>query len=315
MKFRRPGFFLSVFVFLLALPLSAQVNDTYVLPIVGNTTGAGNTRWITEFHLFNPQVHDLTVTLIFLPTHGAQAEQVEFDVDSNATAFSENILLDVFDAEGTGSLLVTVLPEENRHVPNEVLSRAILVNSRSYHRASIGTYGQHAPGVWTGLQDFNTDGVTAIASGIRNLGTVGATGYRTNIGAVNLGRYSATMYVNVYDDAGRTLRSQLPLELPPQGHIQDRLPTTVDHGSVEFFVDDPFRDAVVFAYASVVDNRTNDAVYIEPVLLASPGFLYGKKAAPAEVGKKIDSSMARRIAETAIHRGTLKRTEGGRLTR
>jgi len=64
-----------------------------------------------------------------------------------------------------------------------------------------------------------------------------------------------------------------------------------------------------------VDNRTNDAVYIEPVLLASPGFLYGKKAAPAEVGKKIDSSMARRIAETAIHRGTLKRTEGGRLTR
>lgn len=319
MKSSRPGYSLPLLVFLSALPLFAQVNDTYVLPIVGNAVGQANIRWISEFHLFNPQAHDLTVTLIFLPTHGEQAQLVTFDVDPNATAFSENLLSDVFVTDGTGSvtgsLLVAVLPENNRHISDDVLARAVLVNSRAYYRAASGTYGQHLRGVWTGLQDYSTDGVTAIASGIRNEGTLGVTGYRTNIGAVNLGRYSATVYVSVYDEDGRTVRSNIPLEVPPQGHIQDRLPVTVDHGSVEFLVEDRFQDAVVFAYASVVDNRTADGVYIEPVLLASPGFLYGKTVRPAEIGKKIDSEVARRIARTAVHRGKLQRAAGGGLSR
>ena len=37
-------------------------------------------------------------------------------------------------------------------------------------------------------------------------------------------------------------------------HVQDSLPVQVDRGSVEFFVDDATKQAVVFPYISVIDQ-------------------------------------------------------------
>ena len=40
---------------LAALPLAAQVNDTYVIPVSANASGAFGTSWLTQFSVFNPQ--------------------------------------------------------------------------------------------------------------------------------------------------------------------------------------------------------------------------------------------------------------------
>src|SRR5688500_10402203 len=104
MKSNRPWFSLVLLCFL-ALPLAAQVNDTYVIPVVGDAPGAAGTRWATELHVFNPQAYTLTVTAVFLPTGGAVGDEVSFNVASNQTAYAENVVADVFERTGvTGSL-------------------------------------------------------------------------------------------------------------------------------------------------------------------------------------------------------------------
>src|SRR5687768_15655412 len=322
----RPRFGFTVVLLLVvvaAVPLAAQVNDTYVIPAVGNTPGAGTTRWLTEFHVFNPQAYTLTITADYLPSVEPNLPtedpiRVDFVVDPNTTAYAENVLDDVFETTGRGSLLVAVLREENPGIPNTILARSFLVTSRTYNSTSSGTYGQAIPGVWAGLQDYDTDGISAIAAGIRNRGTLNVTGYRTNVGAVNLGDFSITMYLFVYDSDGDVLESNIPFTIPPQGHVQDRLPVEVDHGSVEFIVDDPRLSAVVFPYASVVDNRTGDSVYVNPVLLASPQVLFPKKASAAgltDVGVKISSELAAHIAKSARNAGRAKLSPQGRISR
>lgn len=299
-----------------AVPASAQVYDTFIIPAAGNTSGAGGTVWGTELTIFNPQPHRLDVTVTFLPSGLGQGSTVIVPVESNESFASDNVVANVFKRSGTGSLVVYTDPLENGHVANPtIIALSFVVRSKTFNNASSGTFGQAIPGVIAGLMDFPTEQLSAISAGIRNFGTVGVNGYRTNVGAVNLGRYTVRMLVNVYDELGRTLAKDILFEIPPQGHIQDRLPVTVERGTLEFFVFDPGVNdengfAVVFAYASVVDNKSGDPVYVDPVLLASPDYLYGVagKMPPKDllnVGKKISKDYARRVSASTAYLGVV----------
>ena len=284
----------------------AQINDTYVIPAAGNTAGAFNTRWATQFSLFNPQTYALKISVTYVPTGGGQGMEKLVSVPPNSIAFSDNVLADLFNHEGGGALLVAAFPEDNTGVPDNVVSRAFLVNSNTFNNARSGTFGQTVPGVWAGLQDFKTDGISAVAHGIRNLS---AQGWRANVGAVNLGRSSVTMRLNVYDIDGHTIAHDIPFIIPPLGHLQGSLPVEVDRGSIEFFVDDPAAKdpdnfAVVFPYVSVIDNLSGDPSYQSPSLLATPNVLFKKGISdPAAIGKKIDLSLARQVRDSAERLG------------
>ena len=295
---KRIAFFATLAI-AIALPLAAQVNDTYVVPAVGNTVGF-NTRWKTQLSIFNPQTqYPLTVSLVYLPTGGGKPLEVLVDLPKNGAWSTDNVLLDAYGVSGTGSLLAATFPEDNPGVPNDVLSRSFLIVANTYNDAgSNGTFGQTIPGVWTGLQDIDTDGISSIAHNIRNNDRIA---WRTNIGAVNLGRCDVTMYVTVFDEDGNTVLKNAPFVIPPMGHLQDRLPVTIDRGTVEFYIDDPCANdtnnyAVVFPYTSTIDNLSGDPSYQSPVLLASPSILFkmGAKADASAIGKKLDLSIARR---------------------
>jgi hypothetical protein len=282
----------------------AQVNDTYVIPVAGNTPGAFGTRWMTQFSVFNPQSYELKVSITFVPTLGATGQEALIRVPANAVAFSNNVLSDVFNASGSGALLVATFPEDNPTVPNNVISRAFLVTTNTFNNSSSGTFGQTIPGTWTGLMDFATDGISAVAHGVRNLSRQG---WRTNIGAVNLGRSSVTMRLNVFDIDGNTIARNVPFTIPPLAHMQDTLPVQVDRGSIEFFVDDASKQAVVFPYVSVIDQLSGDPQYQSPTLLATPKALFGKTAIdPTSIGRKIDNGFARSVRETAEHIGEVE---------
>lgn len=298
-----------------ALPLAAQVNDTYVIPVTANAQGAFGTHWLTQFSVFNPQTdRDLKVTVVFLPTGGATGDAVTFTVPRNAVAYSDNILGDLQFKQASGALLVYTDETDN---PNtDVLSRSFLVNTNTYNDSKSGTYGETIPGVWTGLQDFATDGISGVVHGIRN---IASQGWRTNIGAVNLGRCSVTLAVSVYDVDGNTILNKAPFNLPPLAHMQSGLPVTVDRGAVEFFVNDPCAKstsdaAVVFAYSSTIDQLSGDPQYQQPVLLADPKSLFAKTAN----ARKIDSKLAHSIRASATYLGeaSLVRTASGlKITR
>src|SRR5512141_1037902 len=134
---------LAIAIFAIALPLAAQVNDTYVIPAVGNTSGANNTRWATQLSIFNPQTkYDLTVSVVFLPSGGDTPLEVLVDVPRNGSTSSDNVISEWFNRSGTGSLLAATFPEDNPGVPNDVLSRSFLIVANTYNNASTGTFGQ-----------------------------------------------------------------------------------------------------------------------------------------------------------------------------
>jgi hypothetical protein len=280
------------------------VNDTYVIPVSANLPGAFNTRWMTQFSIFNPQTqYPLNVSITWLPTGGGQGVEVLSKVPPNSVNFSDNILADM-GISGSGALLVATFPEDNPGVPNDVLSRSFAVTSNTFNNVKSGTYGQTVPGTWTGLQDFDTDGISAIAHGVSNVARLG---WRTNVGATNLGRQSVVMRVTVYDADGRTILKNAPFTIPPMAHMQDALPIEVDRGSVEFFIEDPSRGAVVFPYISTIDQLSGDPTYQTPVLLASAKVLFGKAApAPQTLGTKIDLTIARAVRATAMRIGEVK---------
>jgi hypothetical protein len=300
-----------------ALPLLAQVNDTYVIPAVGDLPGANQTVWASQFSLFNPQPYPLKVSLTFLPTLGSPATdngtELLITVPANATFFADNLMKEVFNRQGVeGALLVATFAADNPTVPDDVVSRAFLVDSSTYNNARSGTFGQSIPGIFAGLQDVASDGITGVVHGIRH--SLSPQGFRTNVGAVNLGRFSTTMRVTVFDADGRTIRRDIPFVLPPQGHLQQALPVAVDRGSIEFAVDDPHKDAVVFAYASVIDPLSGDPTYHNPTLLATASTLFPKSAAAADrAGTRIDPGRAAEIRAGAEPLGELRlvHLEGG----
>ena len=306
-----------------SLPLAAQVNDTYIITAAANQPGAFGTRWQTQFSLFNPQLdHSLVISITYLPTGGAQGLEERVSVPANSLAYSDNLLLDLFGlSSGGGALLVAAFEEDNPGLDTPI-KRAFLVNSSTYNNSATGTYGTTIPGVWAGLLDLDTDGISAVSQGIRNKASQG---WRTNIGAVNLGRCNVTLRVSVYDADGRTILNAAPFGIPPLAHFQDRLPIEVEAGSVEFWVDDPCASnqdnyAVVFPYTSMVDNLSGDPSYQTPLLLASAKTIFTAKAMaaaadPTSVGKKIDSEYAQGVRTQALYLGmaTLKRDQKGWL--
>ena len=313
----------SLFVVVFAVPLAAQVNDTYVIPAAANTAGLYGTRWMTSLSVFNPQPdYPLTVSVTYLPSAEktpGKALEVTFTVPANGTALSDNILDDLYGVSGTGALLVATFPEDNPTIPKNVLARAFLVTSSTYNNSSTGTYSQTIPGVWAGLQNFATDGISSIAHGVRNIDRLG---WRSNIGAVNLGRSNVTLNVWIRDRDGRTIIKNAPLNIPPLSHRQVSMPAQVDGGSIEFMVDDPGKDAVVFPYLSTIDRLSGDPTYQTPVLLASASVLFKMgmpvRDATAPIGTRIGLEQARTIRAVATSMGEahlLKTSTGLRLTR
>ena len=304
----------SALLTLMSVPLAAQVTDTYVIPAAANVRGDAGTHWMTRFSIFNPHLdRDLTVSITLLPTGGAPGIEELVTLPPNALAYSDNLLVDLFGVtNGSGALLVATFPEDNPGVPDTINDRAFLVSSETFNNHPTGTYGQTIEGEWSGLLDYESDAISSVAHGIRNAGL-----FRTNVGAVNLGRCSVTVYVNAYNADGETILNQAPFIVPPLGHIQNRLPVAVTNGSLEFFVYDPCvaddeRYAVVFPYTSTVDQRTGDPSYQYPKLLASPSILYAKGQREIDtlnVGKKIDSAYARQVRSGVTRRGFAKLTK------
>lgn len=311
---------LALLVCCASIPAAAQLTDTYVITAAANLQGGNNTRWLTQFSLFNPHFdYELNVSVTWIPTGGAPGIEKLIELPANSTFITDDLLGDVFNVTGGGSLLIATFPEDNPGVGTDVIDLAFLVTSNTYNNAASGTYGQTIPGVWAGLLDYDSDEISAIAHGIDNSTRLQ---FRTNVGAVNLGRCEVNLRVSAYDADGRKVLDEAALRIPPLAHIQDRLPVTLEGGSVEFFVEDPCaadndRFAVVFPYTSTIDDLSGDPKYQTPTLLATPGVIFGKKATKAivdttQLGKKIDSAYARGVRSQASRLGTVHLTRSER---
>jgi len=236
-------------------PVSYPFAATAVIPAAAHKAGAQGTAWITDVVLHNPQGDDVTA-FVFLQKSGVNsslAEAVEFVVGSNESVLLADVVLQTFGkSSATGAILIGS-------------DQSLVISSRTYNTAAEGTYGQYIPGL-----DVNQALTAGQSTTLIQLSE--GTSFRTNLGVANASAVNLEVAAEIYSGNGQALGTRL-FDVPPWSHQQVNevftwagFPEMADGYAV---IRCDTVGARWFAYASVVDNRSGDPVYIAPTLESS----------------------------------------------
>ena len=289
-----------------ALPVSAQLTLQWMVPAAANTPGLNGTVWHTDVSLHNPHSFDLPVILQFLPsdTDNLVADTMYVTLAPWETFNLWDVLgADYFAVSGTGAILAFADWDLSCE-PMEDCD--FLVTSRTYTLDpddGIGEYGQTIPGssTWHGI-DWTTLGY---AAGVLNDGS----SFRANVGIASWSEDWTSVAVDVQDADGAIVES-LSYEVPPFGHVQERLAVPIEGGSLVFWLEDGPDDALVYGYVSVVDQITGDASF----QLAQPspvGFATTKSGPWTETRRIGPEAGAVRGRDVGTDRATDRRARDG----
>lgn len=239
------------------------------------TSGLGGTSWRTELSLYNGGLEGASVTMTFAP--GQLRRTISLAPRQSITY--ENALFDLFGlSRGAGAIAIEAASPGS--------SAQLRVTSRTFTRGAAGTYGQSVP-------DIGPDRLTRTSylTGMRS-----DDAYRTNLGLVHYsqsegaasagnaltasmtlfsadGQVIATKSVTL--NAGTFQQAALSSYFPEiQGETHELLTLRVEADT----------DAALSVYASVIDNRSHDPIYVQalaapdgnsltiPVVGREPGF-------------------------------------------
>ena len=279
---------------MVAVPGAAQLSADWMVPAAAHTGGEGGTFWQTDVSLHNPHAFQLPVHLQALESNRDNTSSVptlSVTLEPYETLNLWDALgTDLFAVNGTAALLVYA----DRELACDPLEECeFLVTSRTYTvvpGGGAGEYGQGIPGrtVGSGV-DWWTFGYGA---GALNDGVA----FRCNVGVASWTPDWTTVQVDVQDTAGSILATEL-LEVPPYGHVQRRLQTAVEGGSLVFYLVAGPDDALVFPYASVVNQATGDPAFIaaEPSVV---GVSIGKAQRVVPARRPVPPPAAPRVALT-----------------
>ena len=231
---------------ILTSPCSAPAYPYSVwVPVASHNSGKNNSQWRSDLGLLNAGS----------VTANAQITLFLGDVLASNTTYvpagTQSILTDVvgqLGASGSGAL-------------NILSDQPFKVTSRSYNEVSSGascyaggTQGQDYPAVATG--DGLVAGQSAYLAGLAE-----SASYRCNIGVVNTGTVTATVLVELFDGSGTKL-TDYTVSLAAGHWAQETQPyfniagqTAMDRGYAKITVQS---GSGGFAFASVIDNITND---------------------------------------------------------
>lgn len=228
--------------------VAAVVPYSALISAAAQTDGAGGTSWRTELSLVNTGLEGATVTLRFLPT---LAEQSFFLAPRQSVTYA-NTLFEAFGlASGAGAVTVDATSAAS--------SAQLRVTSRTFTTGSLGTYGQSVPEVQP-RQLEKTLYVTGIQS---------TSAYRTNLGFVNRATDATPVTLTLFAANGSAIATKnvtLSARSFQQSALWAYFPEVqgASHEGLTLKIAASVPDAVS-AYASVVDNTTQDPIYIQAV--------------------------------------------------
>jgi PKD repeat protein len=230
-----------------------------LISVTTQTSGLGGTSWRTDLTIFNAGEQGASVTLLFLPAAGMNVISRSLFLAPKQSVTYGNTLLDLFGVpNGAGAVAIEGTSAGTG-------SAQLRVSSRTYTDGPTGTYGQSVPDV------------AALDRTLYITGMQSNEGYRTNIGLVNRGTMDTSAALTLYDASGTIIGTenisvpasnfqQFPLValFPDLGGMQ------VDVMSMKVIASTP---DTVSAYASVIDNITQDPIYIQAVPASTGGAL------------------------------------------
>ncbi|HEV7768284.1 MAG TPA: hypothetical protein VGQ76_25010 [Thermoanaerobaculia bacterium] len=242
-------------------------SDTYVIPVVGHTTGANGMTWMSDVSIRNISAEPLTVQMIVIETGDNNFDNVfpliTDDVDGSVTinANSSLNLRDILDDyRDQGRSLGALILGGNR--PFAVTSRAYSTDS---------PLGQTVPPardfLLNSLEQADNVGFAYIPGIVSNAST------RTNFGFVAGAGGSSTVPmvvdVSVRNSTGGIVGTRsFVIEPGNFAHHQVNIRSfgagTFDIGSIDVRVSQG--EGAVVPYASLIHNETGEAAYIMGVL-------------------------------------------------
>ncbi len=238
----------------LSSDVALVADQTIYLPAAAHGAGVGDTLWLTDVELHNRGGEAAVGTLALLVKDRPNPEPATVAVEVGAGQ-SERLAdaLTLFGFTGSAALRL------------EVAGGDVVVTSRTYNQGAAGTYGQFIPGVAAaGALAFGDE--ARLIQLARSADP--ATGFRSNVGFVNVGAGTADLEVELYAADGSQVGETLQVQL--RGFEYRQLTDVyglVGAGDVAdgyAVVRTTTQGGRFFAYASVVDNATGDPIYVQP---------------------------------------------------
>jgi PKD repeat protein len=242
------------------ITVSALVPYRALVSVATFGGGAGGTSWRTELNLFNAGSQGASVALVFLPSAGGSMITRNLYLAPRQLATYANALFDLFSIpSGAGALAI--------EASSAGASADLRVSSRTFTTGTVGTYGQAVPDVQSEALEktLYITGIAATAS------------YRTNVGLVNRGGAAMNATLTLLSRSGAALSTKnvsIPANSFQQAPLASFFPEIngASHDVLTMRIVAAASDAIS-GYASVVDNLTQDPVYIQARPAESAGSL------------------------------------------
>jgi len=232
--------------------------ETATIAGVAHAEGFGSS-WRSDIRVFNPSTNTARYDIWFTPsrTDGTKSgRHTTIDVASGATLALADVVRRTF---GYGSMAGESATGAIEIRPANA-SQIAIVTSRTYNVTTDGTYGQYMPSTLS--SEFASSGTTLSLQQVAQ-----SKSYRTNLGLVEGSGLGASVTIRIFDASGSQL-AEVPVVLGPfeQRQIDSLLAAngiTADDARIEANVTSP--NGRIAAYASVVDNATNDSTLVPGV--------------------------------------------------
>lgn len=235
--------------------VAAQLAADWMIPAAAHNAGLRGTFWRTDLSLHNPHDFDLPVVVQALVSDTVNEEVPTMTL--TLAGWESVNLWDVLGPEGfgleeTAALLVYADPSLGC---DPIEDCHFLVTSRTYTPADpVGEFGLTVPG--SGVERAGDWSTLSYAAGILNDGT----SFRCNVGVASWTAGWTTVVLDIQDSGGSIVASE-SFDVPPFGHVQRELGAQVSGGSLVFYLEEGPDEALIFPYATVIDQTTGDGSY------------------------------------------------------
>ncbi len=257
---------------------TAGSTSTLYIPASAHATGFGGAVWRTDVELHNAGSTSMSCTIDLLKkdTSNASPASRQYTIQAGHALRLGDILESKFSVSGLAALRLRLSGGTG------------VVTSRTYNQTSHGTYGQFIGAVPDGEAVGNGQ-QAALIQLTHNRSTTN--GFRTNIGLLNCTTSPIDVTIDLYKSGGSKLGS-VAVRLQALGFTQvDKLYERVtgsDVGDGYAMVSTSTSSGRFLAYASVIDNRTGDPIYIPAVPTSGGGGVSGTMG-PGELVSVIDA--------------------------
>ncbi len=287
-------FVIGMLIFSSQFVMATEYLSNYAYyPIITKAAGSGGTNWLTETSITNPQNHKIVVRI-----HLAQntvMDEWTLDIPAGKTYTWSDFMGDGLSRSGNAALYLRADEDDNPGFHRDCLKFASSVKVYNSGGAS-GTFGQEIPssdstsgflGSWLGY-----------FSGIKNYGTAGANGFRTNIGFWHTGYSSKQIRARIYNASGVKVWEEMITVERHKPYLMS-VPITVQSGALVVDAMGEYADCAV--YVSVVDNKSGDGAYraltkVDPDDMATCGaILTTAMPAPQFDGPATENEAAERL--------------------